>query len=321
MDLIYMNSSREDVGVLMDYELDLAFGADENNFECRIQSGSHCCESGFFLYMDGTEYGGIIDGVESDTASKEVIYSGRTWHGILNSKVIQPDAGEDYLILSGEANAIIAELLSRLSLTDLFEASSDDSGMTISNYQMNRYIMGYAGICKMLSVVGGRLAFSFANGKVVLSAVAIHDYSTDEEFDSDQMDFHVKQKQKTVNHLVCLGSGDLAERTVIHLYADTEGNISKTQTQFGLDEYAAVYDYGNAESEEELENSGIEKLTEMWEPTELSIDFDVDTDLYAVGDIVGAIDNITGISVSASITKKIVTIKNGQTTISYKVGE
>jgi hypothetical protein len=55
MDLIYMNASKEDVGVLMDYELDLAFGADENNFECRIQANSHCCSAGYYLYYEATE--------------------------------------------------------------------------------------------------------------------------------------------------------------------------------------------------------------------------------------------------------------------------
>ena len=137
MDLIYTNSARVDQGVLQDYELDLAFGADENNLECKVQAGSHCCESGSLLYIEGTEYGGIIDSIESDTDSKEVIYTGRTWHGILNSKVIQPDSGEAYLVVSGEANAAIANLLSKLALTDLFEASSEESGLNISNYKMN----------------------------------------------------------------------------------------------------------------------------------------------------------------------------------------
>ena len=46
MDLIYTNSNGVDQGVLQDYEIDLAFGADENNLECRVQSGNHCCEAG-----------------------------------------------------------------------------------------------------------------------------------------------------------------------------------------------------------------------------------------------------------------------------------
>jgi hypothetical protein len=321
MDLIYMNSDLEDLGMLLDYEIDMAFGQDENNFECGIATAAHCCEAGFYLYMEGTEYGGIIDSIESNNEQQEVIYSGRTWHGILNSKVIEPDSGQAYLTLSGEANAVIASLLSRLSLTDIFEASTEDSGFVIRNYKMNRYIAGYDGIIKMLASVGARVQIAMHGGKVIVSAVAKKDYTQDEEFDSDLVDFKIRKNYKTVNHLICLGSGELTERMVVHLYADTQGNISQEQTQFGLDEYATVFDYPNTESEEELIRSGTEELKALWEPASLSVDFDADSDAYYVGDTVGACDNVTKISVAAVITKKIVTIKNGQTTISYKVGE
>lgn len=321
MDLIYTNSSREDVGVLLDYSLDLAFGDDENDFECRIQSAAHCCEAGSLLYIEGTEYGGIVDSMSSDTVNSEVVYSGRTWHGLLNSKVLAPDDGEAYLTVSGEANSVLSSLLSRMGLTDFFEASSEDSGLTISTYKMNRYIQGYDGIKKMLKTVGGKLCFTFQDGKVILSATAVHDYSADGEFDSDLLAFQIKKNYKTVNHLICLGSGELENRMVIHLYADESGNISLEQTQFGMDEYSATFDYPNVESEEELERSGRSELKSLWEPAELTVDFDADADTYDVGDIVGAYDNVTQISVCAVIVKKIVTINNGQITISYKVGD
>lgn len=321
MDLIFMNLSKEDLGVLLDYEMDMAFGSGENDFETKLQAKSHCCKEGYFLYMEGTEYGGIVDNIMSDTTANEVVYSGRTWHGILNSKVLEPDAGEAYLTVSGEANAVIASLLSRMGLSDLFEASSENSGLTVSNYQMNRYIKGYDGIMKMLKTVGGKLLFRFNGGKVILSATAIYDYAQDEEFDSDLMEFKLKKKYKTVNHLICLGTGELENRTVIHLYADVDGNISQTQTQFGMDEYTDVYDYSSVESEEELISSGTDYLKSLWGQDELSVAFDDTSDSYNIGDKVGAVENITGLAISAIITKKIVTIKNGQTTISYEVGE
>ena len=316
MDLIYTNSARVDQGVLQDYELDLAFGADENNLECKVQAGSHCCEFGSLLYIEGTEYGGIIDSIESDTDSKEVIYTGRTWHGILNSKVIEPDSGEAYLVLNGEANAVIADLLSRLALTDLFEASSEDSGLNIRNYKMNRYISGYDGILKMLGTAGGKLKLTFSDGKVVLAAEAVHDYTQDEEFDADQVPFRAKRNFKGVNHLICLGSGQLEERMVVHLYADTEGNISRTQTQFGLDEVCTIYEYSNVETEDELVQEGMDKFKSLMAEDEIAIDFDADSDTYDVGDIIGAVDNITGLAAHTTIAKKIVTIKNGKITIS-----
>lgn len=315
MDLIYTNSNMVDQGVLQDYELDLAFGADENNLECRVQAVNHCCEAGSCLYIEGTEYGGIVDSIESNTDTKEVVYRGRTWHGILNSKVLQPDNGEAYLVVSGEANAVIGSLLERLALTDLFEASADDSKLTIKSYKMNRYIQGYDGIMKMLGTVDGKLKVSFNGSKVVLSAAKVHDYTQDEEFDADQVSFTALRNYKGVNHLICLGSGQLAERMVVHLYADSEGNISQTQTQFGLDEVCAIFEYSNIESEEDLIQQGKDEFKTLKASDEISIDCDADSAAYDVGDIIGAVDNITGLSAHTTIAKKIVTIKNGRITV------
>ena len=47
-----------------------------------------------------TEYGGRIDGVCVDTGKETVTYSGRTWQGILSKKIVCPDDGQDYLVLS-----------------------------------------------------------------------------------------------------------------------------------------------------------------------------------------------------------------------------
>ena len=115
MDLIYANSSREDIGVIPDYDFDLAFGSDENDFELTVSRNDHCCEAGYYIYIEGTEYGGIVDAITSDTAAEDVTYSGRTWHGILNSKILCPDNGENYLTVSGDANTILGTLLPRMA--------------------------------------------------------------------------------------------------------------------------------------------------------------------------------------------------------------
>lgn len=320
MDLIYMNAEREDVGILHDYKLDLAYGEDENDFELQIPSSAHCCGKGYFLYMDGTEYGGIIDEIASDTDAAEVTYTGRTWHGLLNSKIIEPDAGQAYLVLSGEANTVLGSLITRLGLGDLFAASEEDSGLIISNYKMNRYIPAYEGIRKMLKTENGKLRFTFKGGKVILSTHPRGDYTQDGNLDSDLVDLKVKRHYNAVNHLICLGRGELAAREVIHLYVDADGNVSKTQTFTGIDERSAVYDNSSAESLEDLESGGIDRLKELSLADEVDAAFDEDSDQYEVQDLVGATDNIIGLTVTAEITKKIVTIENGQITISYKVG-
>ena len=320
MDLIYMNASREDIGVLNDYKLDLAYGVDENDFELQIPSSAHCCNDGFYLYIDGTEYGGVVDSIGSDTDAQEVTYTGRTWHGLLNSKIIEPDTGKDYLVLSGEANTILGSLISRLGLEDLFSASVEDSGLTVTGYKMNRYIAAYEGIRKMLDTVAGKLRFTFADGKVIISAHPRGDYTQNRELDSDLVGLKVKRHYHPVNHLICLGRGELADREVIHLYVDAAGNISKSQTLTGIDERTDVYDNSNAESLEDLESGGVDRLKELALADEVETAFDEDDDIYDVQDLVGATDNITGLTATAKITKKIVTIESGQITISYKVG-
>ena len=320
MDLIYTDENREDLGILFDYSFDLAFGSSENDFELKTSTSNHILKQGYYIYIEGTEYGGVVDNIKVKTASKELIYEGRTYHGILESKVIEPDAGQDYLKVSGEANAVLGTLIQRLALTGLFKASTDISNFTINNYQFNRYVKGYTGIKQMLNSVGAKLHITFEDGYVVLSALPIVDYSKDDEFDTDQIKFDIEKYYNQTNHLICLGKGDLAARQIIHLYADTEGNISKTQTQFGLNERTEVYDYSSVESIEELEASGIEKFKELLNDGKVQMQLDASQE-YGIDDIVGAREFVTGITMSKPIVKKIVTINKGIIRVENKVGE
>ena len=321
MDLIYTNKHREDVGVMKDYAFDLAYGSDENDFELSVDTSNHCCDTDCLIYIEGTEYGGIIDGFTVTTTDRKLVYKGRTWHGILASKILQPDDGEAYLKVSGEANAIIGSLLERVGLTDLFEVTNEYSGLIINNYSFSRYTDMYTGITKMLDTVGGKLRFTFKADKVVISTVPIVDYSQDEQFDNDQVEMTIEKSHNTVNHLICLGKGELTERQIVHLYVDAEGNISGSQTFTGIEEVADIYDYSNAESLEELTNSGKDKLKEYAAVDKVQMNFSSEEIMYDIGDIIGAKEIITGITSSAKISKKIVTISQGLVNIQYKVGE
>lgn len=320
MDLIYMNKDKEDIGVLKDYVLDLAFGTSENDYECSVDVSNNVCKAGFYLYIEGSEYGGIVDTIKVDTESSKLTYKGRTWHGILDSKVLEPDSGTDYLTLTGDANTVLATLISRMGLTSLFKAASASSGINI-NYQMDRYIKGYEGIRKMLKASGAKLNIAFKNGFVELSAKPIVDYSKDEQFDTDQVTFLISKNYRPINHVICLGKGELKDRKVIHVYADESGNISDTQSLTGLNEVTAVYDYANVESSEALKNGGINKIKESWNSDEIRLDLKSNDESYDIGDILGAQERTTGITVNADVTKKIVKIQGNTTTITYKVGE
>lgn len=265
MDLIYADAHRVDQGVMDAYELDMAYGSDENNFTCTIDRESHCCTEGFFLYVEGEEYGGIVDKVKVNTEKDEITYSGRTWHGILEKKIICPEDGQDYAVFDGEANKVLQTIIDRIDLGDLFEASSEDTGIQIQAFQMDRYIDAYTGICKMLKDADAKLNIIWENKKVVLSAQLRQDYSQDEEFNTAQVDFTIEKNYRPVNHIICLGQGDLKNRAVIHLFCDENGGIQPYATKDiplqdsdyilgtsrkvmdGEDEVVEILDYPNAE--------------------------------------------------------------------------
>ena len=89
----------------------------------------------------------------------------------------------------------------------------------------------------------------------------------------------------------------------------------------GLDEYTDTLDYSNAESSEDLRKSGIERLKELraTDVADISI-IESDGITFDVGDIVGAKEYRSGISVAATVSQKIVKINNGAVRTEYKTG-
>lgn len=320
MDLIYTNSKRVDQGVLSAYGFDLSFGASENDFEMTLGATKPSLEFGAFVYIEGTEYGGIIDGRNTKSTNDTITYKGRTWHGVMNSKVIQPDPGENYLIVSGDANIILATLIDRLGLGELFVASVEASDITIKNYKFHRYCLAYDGICDMLADNGAKLNIVWRERMVVLSAVPIVDH-TKAPVDGDIATLDVEQYKNKVNHLICLGSGNLAEREVIHLYVNQFGKIGDTQYYTGLDEITDVYDNNTVESSDDLRSGGVSRLKELWNVDKAEMTLNESNELiYDIGDIVGANDIKSGNSVNAAVTQKIVKISNGVVNTEYKTG-
>lgn len=317
MDLIYTSSERVDQGVLSAYAFDLSFGASENDFALVIGTAEAMLDYGAFIYMEGTEYGGIVDAKKVTTNSESITYTGRTWHGVLNSKIIEPDHGENYYVVSGDANEILALLIVRMGLSELFTAKKEAAGVDIGKYQFHRYCKGYDGIADMLSDNGAKLKIAWKNQRVELSAAPIDDY-TQNPIDGDTTTLTVEQHEKKVNHLVCLGKGELSEREVIHLYVDQNGNIGDTQYYTGVDEVTEKYENSNAE---DLRSDGVKRFKELRDNDKAEITLpENDVLSYDIGDIVEASDVQTGVAATASVTQKIVRINNGAISTEYKTG-
>ena len=315
MVLVVSDPAAGDVREIEDFELDLAFGSDENALKLEARAGEAPAE-GHLVFIDGTEYGGVVDEVAYEAgreASGTVLCRGRTWHGILAGKRLLPDSGSGYLAVSGKAGEVLASLISRMGLSGLFSAAADDTAVS---YTFDRFADGYGGLKALAEANGRKVSMRRLGGKVELSLPPVVDYA--DKVDSDLLDFTLTSVHRCVNHLVCAGTGELENRAVVHFYADAAGNVSHTQSLFGVDEICALYDYSNAD-EAKLEEEGGKKLREY--QTRGSVEVDVHEDIDVdVGDIISARDNAHGRTVSATVVKKIVQVSRGVATYRYEVG-
>ena len=314
----YTDEDGVEIGMLGSYSLDLAYGSDENDFALTADIGFHLPKKSL-VYIDGTEWGGVVRGCRPSTLGESPTntITGQTWHGVLAESCICPDAGADYYESSGEANAALRALVARQGLGDLFDVSPEDSGFRVS-YRHERFADSYSSIRKMLRRSGAKLRISKEPGrKPELSAVEVGSHVDD---GSSQRYGYELRVGTPYNHIICLGMGDLAERAVVHLYADADGNVSSVQTLFGLDERQYVYELSNREADE-LAEEGAKKLKELQATSMCELRLPED-ESFDVGDVVGVIDDETGVSVVSDVTKVVVRIGgSGAPEVSNEIGD
>lgn len=320
--LIYSTSSGTELGMVLFRDADFEVGKEDNSFlVTMLRSEYSPFPSKGRIYLPGTEYGGIIGTVETNTAQDTIAVGGYTWRGMMEKKIIEPEPGDDYATDTGELNDVIQARVEE-AFPGLFVGSDEDTGVSVSNFQYDRYCTLEAGLSKMLKSVGYRLHLEYhpSINAVVVSAVPIVDYSHDVVFSSDmRLNYQMKAETIGANHLICLGKGELKDRIVYDLYVDNKGKISTTQYYFGADEVAEVYDSGGSELPD-LIQGGTDRLKELAPLKSFEIAIDSDMEL-AIGDIVGGKDYLSGMRMSAPIAGKIVRWEGGFQTIEYKLAD
>ena len=311
MDLIVTDALGIPTGSYASWTLDLAYGSGENDFDLRCPA---CLEPGCRWWVDGTGWGGIVDDVKTSVTGGEgeLTYHGRDWHGLLASKILEPDKGKDYLTMSGTIGTLLRTVISRIGLQDIITVTEGTS--KTARWQFDRYCDAWSGLSKMLRASGLRLRITAAQNGVTVDAPPIT--AAGDLIDSDLIDFDATLASHPINHLICLGNGELKDRIVVHWYADQKGTLSHTQTIKGADERASVYELATADAAE-LETKGKTKLQELRDTGSIDVDVTDGIDLD-VGDTVTGRDNTTGIKVTAEITKKIVKISDGIPTVTYE---
>ena len=324
--LILADQNLRDIKPVMDADIDFAVGSDENDYEIKIRRDQwdERYVYGNIFYVKNTEFGGIIGRKKVNTEQDTISLYGRTWRGKLDKKVIRPPVGQDYRKVSGELNTVLNTLVTE-QFNDYFVVSQADTGVTVTNYQFDRYCTLLAGMTKMLKSVGYKLHIEYVQqergqpGYVELSAVPIVDYSEQIELSQDsRLNFTFDETKNGVNHLVCLGKGELQDRQVIDLYVGQNGSIGTTQYYTGIQEVAEVYENTSTETEE-LEEKGREKLQELMNSTSFSMDVEALDMEVEIGDIIGGRDYVTGMYAAKPIAKKIYKVSGGSASLEYEI--
>ena len=307
----------------MNIDMDLG---DTNDFVFEIPLSAWNRENldyGYRIYIQDTEYGGIIGDMKVATKTGVVQLSGDTWRGMMAKKIIEPESGEDYRVVSGDLNAVLKSLIEP-AFGGLFLVPEIAAGVTVSNYKFDRYCTLLAGIEEMLASKGCRIDIKHRRGDpgipgwVEVRAVPAEDYSESKEYNQDnRINFTARDYRRGINHLICAGSGEGTDRTVLHLYVDKDGNIGNQQYFKGIDERTALYSYTSQPDSEKLLSDGTKRLKKLmnYKQFEMTVE---EVDL-SIGDTVSGRDYTTGILVQKPVVQKILKMKSGMINIDYKL--
>ena len=323
MDFIITDVKGKQIRQLLTYNADFDL-ANLKTFELTIPAGDYRDDMTFGarVFSPGTEYGGLIGCVHTDTELNTVSVSGYTWRGLMAKKIIRPPTGADYLTIHAELNEIIRQVTAGM-FGNLIRVTSNGTGKVVT-WQFDRYVTVYDGICKMLHKYGYRLDIKYnpgspgGSGWAEIGAVKAVDYSDRLELSQDsRIDFQITDDRTGVNHVIAGGSGDLAARVIVDVYVQKDGSFGTTPYYTGLDEITAFYDYAATGDADELRTAAetwladyVSKKTFRANVQRLGIE-------VGVGDILGGRDYITGLTVKKELINKIVTVENGRVTIDY----
>lgn len=243
MDFTLTDIYGQEKGPLEHCGVNMVLGTD-NDFQITIQNSLYDKERhgrNCRFFCPDTEYGGLIRNTNPITSDKTVKLTGMTWRGLLNQRAISP-VKNTYVYLNGEANTALSTYIAKLRMTELFEVSGEDSGIILKNYQVPLQTMLLDAFDQALALQDARLEIRYkqgpANGRghVLLRAVPITDHSSNIELNEDgSVKLNILDCQNGVNHLICLGAGELEQRQQVDLYAWPDGSIRKEQYYTGIE--------------------------------------------------------------------------------------
>ena len=316
--MILLDDDLHEVGFVdVDFDIEIGLSDSPNDFEFNTATIQKLKPHAW--YIEGTEYGGIVEYRESSTEYNYEVLKGFTWRGYLAKAIILPPSGSNYKVVSGDANTIISGILSGV-LGGFFTVPSTSSGLTITNYQFPLYCTVLDGLELMLEKYGYRLKISCVKdgATIKVQVEAVQAIQVEGTWNADnRIPMKFIKDDMGINHLICAGEGKLQNRVRLDLYINQNGEVSTTQYYTGFAERTAFYDYGNAESTDDLIDNGTEQLKALASSKTLQMNAPQDIALEIGDKVKGQFPD--GTIMISPIVNKVYKIVDGIEEIEYKI--
>ena len=319
MELIVADGAGKTLFPLADFELDMDSGwgdGVDNTFDLIVRDASAPLpEAAWRVYADGTEMGGRVERFELKTgrSSSELHWTGSTWSGVLAKRLLWPDAGQDYLTLAGDANAVLRQAVARLGLGSFFSVPEGDAGVAVS-YRCSRETPdAWTSLRLALRSAGLRLDAKWVDGVCRLQAAKVTDWRG--RVDSDLVDFDLSSDLLVTNHLKAAGKGDLASRQVVDVYADSKGNVGTSKAMAGVFELEEYYDANNSEGDD-LRDHAVSRLKDMQAEGGVKVTVGEGVE-FGLGDVVEARHYSPNVTVSVEISSRVTTATGAGVAVTY----
>lgn len=301
MELIIADASGRDLRMMGDFALDMDVGwgdGTSNTFELQCAEGVP--GAAWRVYADGTEAGGRVEGYKLQTSrtGRLLKWTGSTWAGVLEKRLLWPGRGQDYLTFSGDANGLLRWAVARLGLGGLFRVPDGEAGIAVSWRCLRDEPDAWTNLRLALRSAGARMKAEWSHGSCSLSAEAVVDWT--DRVDTDLVDFDLTGDLLPPNRLLIAGEGELAARAWADVYANARGAVSTSQSLTGSYQVDYFHD-SNGTAAVDLIAEGSKKLSEL--QSQGSVEVTVrDGWEPGLGDLVTGSDRSLGVSVTAEIT-------------------
>lgn len=297
------------------FQLDYAYGDTENSFELVVEQADivDTAMSAFRL-EDSTDVAGFVDGVESvyKNGYYTITFHGTSMQGILDKRIVQPYAGQDYYTFKGTLSDCLTRVLADTGLTD--RVVLDSVPVVNVDYQFDRYCTLWQGLRKLAKQ--NRMFIRLAlddNARILMSFIP----SDDMTINSANISYDATKYSKFITHAIALGAGELRNRAVGHAYWDGKQVTTSKPSNF-VESYMMTFEASSTE-QDKIDQYAADKLTDQLKNRQTLQIKEPDGE-YPLDSSFTITDMPTGITVSASINKLIIKISRGVKTLSMEVG-